>query len=348
MKHTSGKQRSHWLRGSLLALDAFLLCIALVIAFLDLLDVRVRKTIDQNYTYNITGATLQLDGISNGSISIVPGTTGKVTITGTLTEGIRKTQLVSSQTGDTLHIRQTGCNGNINLGWFGSCIFHLTIAVPATTTIRTANTNVDLSIQGVNGSHHLQVNNGNVSLSGMHAPALWIGADNANITLSDVQSGSTLYAQTNNGKISLTNVHAASYSIRADNADVTLAGVQADGALQVRTSNGKIRFDHVTATTLTSTVSNGDTTAVALQASAITATSSNGNVAFQLSAAPNAFVAHNDNGDVTIRLPHTATAYKTYVRSNNGDATENIKTDPDNTRNTITATSNNGNVTVSY
>lgn len=350
MKHASlpTKRRFLWIKRILLATGAILLCSAVLIALLDLLDLRVRRTIPQQYVYSFTGAALELDSIKNGSVNVIAGNAGKVTITGTLTEGIRKAQLASSWEGDTLHIRQTSCKEGITLGLYGSCVFHLTIAVPPTTTIVTQDVNTDMSVIGVDGSHHLQVSNGTVLLQHMRASSLWAATDNGEVVLGDVQTTGSVHVQTNNGKITISDAQAKSYWIGADNADITLARIQAQDSILAKTANGKVNLDHISAATLASSISNGDTTAIALQASAVTATSDNGNMSIQLTAAPSKFTAHTNNGNLTVRLPHTSTAYKTQVSSNNGKANANVKTDPDNTNNTLTATSNNGDVTVTY
>jgi hypothetical protein len=132
--------------------------------------------------------------------------------------------------------------------------------------------------------------------------------------------------------------------VDADNGSVTVTDLAADveassdnGRVEVARIEGDVRLDS----------DNGSVIATDLRTSTIEATSDNGRVSLELVAAPRTVIADSDNGSVEIVLPETDELYRVEASSDNGTVSAPIRQDPDSDR-SITATSDNGDVTIAY
>jgi hypothetical protein len=96
---------------------------------------------------------------------------------------------------------------------------------------------------------------------------------------------------------------------------------------------------------------NGDIVTEALVSSTVDATSDNGDVGLEFSEAPDEVVARSDNGDVSVMLSRATDVngidFALTASSENGDVTIPIRTNPSSAR-SIQALSDNGDVTVAY
>src|SRR5581483_5968103 len=258
MKHTSDphphKRHSMVVRALWVA-AAVALVLVLIGGALDLLDLRVRQTVRLSKAYAFTGSTVRIQGIGNGTVLIEAGSPGAVTMSSAITEGIRRATLTATASGDTFNLRSSGCNDYVSLGWYGTCDIHVTLRVPAGVSVTAAEDNTNITIQGVNGNHHIQVGNGNVTLQHVHSENLFLSTDNSDLTLVDVSTNS----------------------------------------LQTSTNNGKITMDTVRAATLTTRADNGDISARTLTAASVTATTANGKMTLQFAAPPASLTARSDN-----------------------------------------------------
>ena len=143
----------------------------------------------------------------------------------------------------------------------------------------------------------------------------------------EVPSDLAVVADAEDGRVTVTDV-AADVEASSDNGRVEVARIEGDVVLH--SDNGS-----VTATEIR-------------RASRAEATSDNGDVRLEFLDSPDDVVATSDNGSVEVVIPDVgAVAYKVDADSDNGTVSFPIRTDPDGNR-TITAASDNGDVTITY
>jgi Putative adhesin len=141
----------------------------------------------------------------------------------------------------------------------------------------------------------------------------------------EVPADLAVVADNDNGRVTVTDI-AADVEASSDNGRVEVARVEGDVRLES---------------------DNGSVTATDLRAGRAEGTSDNGAVRLELVDAPDEVVATSDNGSVEVVLPRTDDLYAVDASSDNGTVSFPIRTDPDAER-TITAQSDNGDVTVTY
>jgi hypothetical protein len=122
--------------------------------------------------------------------------------------------------------------------------------------------------------------------------------------------------------------------------------VPADLDVRVDADNGSVEVADV-AGDVTLTSDNGRVTGTGLRSDAVTADSDNGSVTMELLEPPASVEARSDNGSVDVVLPRTAESYKLSIGTDNGDVSDDIRTDPASARE-ITIDSDNGDATVRY
>jgi hypothetical protein len=132
----------------------------------------------------------------------------------------------------------------------------------------------------------------------------------------------------------------------ADDGSVTVTDVAAD--VDASSDNGRVELARIEGNIALGS-DNGAVTATGIrQASRAEATSDNGDVLLEFVDPPDDVVASSDNGSVDVVIPDVgAIAYKVEADSDNGTVSFPVRTDPDGDR-TITATSDNGDVTITY
>jgi hypothetical protein len=296
------------IRKLLQCLGVIVLALIVIGVVLNIADLQTRKTTTRTNTYSFTGTTLTFASLSSGTVTIVPGDVGKMTVTQKITEGIRKLTTTEQVSGQSIVLRQHGCTG-IDLGWYGACNVTFTVTVPLDTTIVAKNSNASFIINGVSGNHSIQTTDGSITLNRLNAANLALSSNNGNITVEEVHS---------------------------------------DVAIRAASNAGSVRFNQASTTSLILSSNDGDVTADNVSASSINAGANAGSVHLQLAGSPSKLVATSNDGGITIRVPHNQIAYKTTVTSDDGTAKANIKTDPGNMKNIIDAHANDGSVTVSY
>jgi hypothetical protein len=132
--------------------------------------------------------------------------------------------------------------------------------------------------------------------------------------------------------------------IRADNR-ISVSDVTGD--VDASTDNGRIEAARIDGDVALHS-DNGRVIGTDLRAGTAHGESDNGRVELAFLAAPHTVTARSDNGRVEVVLPDTPDDYVVDVQSDNGTAaTPDIRTDPDAER-TVTASSDNGDVTVRY
>jgi Putative adhesin len=131
---------------------------------------------------------------------------------------------------------------------------------------------------------------------------------------------------------------------RGDNGSVTVTDIAAD--VQASSDNGRIELARVEGDVRLDS-DHGSVTATDLRAGRAEGTSDNGSVRLEFVDPPDEVVATSDNGSVDVVIPRTDDLYAVDASSDNGTASFPIRTDPDAER-TITAQSDNGDVTVTY
>jgi len=142
----------------------------------------------------------------------------------------------------------------------------------------------------------------------------------------EMPSDLAVVAEVDNGRVTVTDV-AADVDASSDNGRVELARVEGDVALHS---------------------DNGSVTGTSLRASRAEATSDNGAVRLEFDDPPREVVADSDNGSIDVVVPEVEDLYRVEAQSDNGTvSTSGVGNDPNSER-TITATSDNGDVTVTY
>lgn len=135
----------------------------------------------------------------------------------------------------------------------------------------------------------------------------------------------TLIARGDNSRISVGDLTGGA-TITTDNGGVE--ALRIDGPLDLRSDNGTITADEIRSTD-------------------VQASSDNGSIRLTLVNPPERVQARSDNGSITIIVPDTDHTYATDLTTDNGNVNNHVRTDPASPR-TITASSDNGSITVRY
>jgi hypothetical protein len=132
----------------------------------------------------------------------------------------------------------------------------------------------------------------------------------------------------------------------ADDGRVTVTDVAAD--VEASSDNGRVELARIQGKVVLHS-DNGSVTATGIrQASRAEATSDNGDVRLEFVDPPDDVVASSDNGSIEVVLPDTGELYRVDAHSDNGTvSTGGVGTRPGSNR-TITADSDNGDVTITY
>jgi hypothetical protein len=121
-------------------------------------------------------------------------------------------------------------------------------------------------------------------------------------------------------------------------ANTTIVANSKDASISVIGVNGNHRLE----------TDNGAITVKDVATQSIAATTNGGSVLLQLLGAPSNIAAHSSNGDVSIQLQNTTTAYRTIVTSRSGRVKVNVKTNQQSSQHVIAASSSRGGVLVTY
>ena len=135
-------------------------------------------------------------------------------------------------------------------------------------------------------------------------------------------------------------------AVEADDGRITVTDIA--GEVEASSDNGRVELARIEGNVVLHS-DNGSVTATGIRrASRAEATSDNGDVRLEFLDPPDDVVASSDNGSVEVVIPDVgAIAYRVDAESDNGTVSFPIRTDPDGDR-TITATSDNGDVTITY
>lgn len=143
----------------------------------------------------------------------------------------------------------------------------------------------------------------------------------------EVPSDLAVVARADNGRVTVTDI-AGDVEASSDNGSIELARIE--GNVELHSDNGS-----VTATEMRNALR-------------VEATSDNGDVRLEFADPPGDVVASSDNGSIDVVLPDTGELYRVEAHSDNGTvSTGGVGTRPDSDR-TITADSDNGDVTITY
>jgi hypothetical protein len=132
--------------------------------------------------------------------------------------------------------------------------------------------------------------------------------------------------------------------VDANNGRTRVNGI--DGPVDLDTDNGSIEAGSLSGP-LTVHADNGSITADRLRSSVVVAEADNGSITIDLVEPPDTVDARSDNGGVEIVLPDTEDFYNLDISTDNGDISDDIRTDPTSPRR-ITIETDNGDATVRY
>jgi hypothetical protein len=132
--------------------------------------------------------------------------------------------------------------------------------------------------------------------------------------------------------------------VDSDNDGVTIVGVH--GHVEAHSDNGSIRLEDVVGDAVL-TSDNGGIHAFGLTAERVSASSDNGGIELELVQPPMSVDATSDNGDVVLVVPSGDEVYAVTVDTDNGNADNQLRTDPASDRH-IDVTTDNGDATVRY
>jgi hypothetical protein len=133
-------------------------------------------------------------------------------------------------------------------------------------------------------------------------------------------------------------------TVESSSGDMTVSGIE--GATELKSSSGDIEV-HDVGGPLDLKSNSGELEADGLSATSVTAHSSSGSTSLDFTEAPQTVEAKTSSGDVSIRLPSGAEAYKVDTDTSSGDESANVKIDPNASR-TITAKTSSGDVSIEY
>jgi hypothetical protein len=131
---------------------------------------------------------------------------------------------------------------------------------------------------------------------------------------------------------------------QADNGRVTVTDLEGD--VEARADNGRIELARIEGDVIADS-DNGSVTATDIRAATAEATSDNGDVLLEVVDPPQSISGESDNGDVEVVLPRSDLLYDVATETDNGSVTMSVRFDPNSDR-SITATSDNGDVSVHY
>jgi hypothetical protein len=132
--------------------------------------------------------------------------------------------------------------------------------------------------------------------------------------------------------------------VSSDNGAQRIRNIQGD--VMLSSDNGDIHATGISGN-LSLTTDNGDVDASQLTSPSVSLATDNGSALLSFGQAPSSVTTDADNGDVTVDLPTPDLAYDLHTATDNGTVSAPIKTDPTSGRR-ISATSDNGNITVRY
>ncbi|MEU4288460.1 DUF4097 family beta strand repeat-containing protein [Kribbella sp. NPDC026596] len=133
-------------------------------------------------------------------------------------------------------------------------------------------------------------------------------------------------------------------TLSSSSGDITVSGLS--GGADLTSSSGSIEV-HDVGGSLRLESSSGDLEAQGLTATTVTTESSSGSVDLDFAVAPQSVDSKASSGDVSIRIPSGAEAYKVDTDTSSGDESANVKIDPNATR-TLKAKTSSGDVTIEY
>ncbi|TCC64119.1 hypothetical protein E0H73_06750 [Kribbella pittospori] len=133
-------------------------------------------------------------------------------------------------------------------------------------------------------------------------------------------------------------------TLESSSGDLTVSGLE--GGANLKTSSGDIEV-HDVGGSLWLESSSGDQEADGLTATSVTTKSSSGDADLEFATAPQSVDSEASSGDVTIRVPNDAEAYKVDTETSSGDESATVTVAPTATR-TIDAKTSSGDVTVEY
>lgn len=191
----------------------------------------------------------------------------------------------------------------------GNCELDATVTVPPTVTALTANSGGgDATVNGTTGPVSLSTGDGNLSVSHASGP---------------------LALNTGNGGIQVNAVRSAT--------------------LLASTGNGSIQATGVTSTTITANTDSGSVTGSGIATDTITASSGNGSIEIRFSSVPGNVRVNTDSGNILLVLPPGETKYHVTANTDSGTVDDTLPPGQrsDSAPNTITASSGNGNITIS-
>jgi Putative adhesin len=132
--------------------------------------------------------------------------------------------------------------------------------------------------------------------------------------------------------------------VDTDNGRIEVLGL--DGLVDLDADNGGVEVVDVTGD-LTIAGDNGSITASELASGTVVAETDNGSLTLEFVEPPSSVEARSDNGSVEVVVPDSEVAYRLDVTTDNGDVSDNIRTNPDSDR-SILAETDNGDATVRY
>lgn len=135
-----------------------------------------------------------------------------------------------------------------------------------------------------------------------------------------------------------------SIEVVADNGAVVVSGI--DGSVDVDSDNGRVELTDI-AGPIVARSDNGRVVGVGLTAATANVGSDNGRVELTFVEAPDAVTVSSDNGRVEVAVPPVEGDYAVVAQSDNGSTNVEVASDPNSPR-TISATSDNGGITVRY
>ena len=129
-----------------------------------------------------------------------------------------------------------------------------------------------------------------------------------------------------------------------DNGRLSVRGI--DGAADLEADNGAVEVSDLTGN-LTINGDNSSITATQLTSDAVIAETDNGSLTIELLEPPTSVEARSDNGSIDVVLPNTEDAYALEISTDNGDVSDDIRTDPASPRRILVETDN-GDAIVRY
>jgi hypothetical protein len=133
-------------------------------------------------------------------------------------------------------------------------------------------------------------------------------------------------------------------TVHTGDGDVDASGLS--GPLTLESGNGSISLSSVSGTLVVRS-SNGDVSASQIRATSVQASSDDGSVDIAFAGRPHTVIATSSNGDVDLTVPRDSEPYRTSTGSGNGSVDVTVAT-ASSAPDTLTARSDNGDVTIAY